>query len=180
MGARRGGGRVRAPAPSRPREPRLPASRPISGENGRSGLAQRGRWGRVTCVHTVGWSCARAVVKSASDGPFSEASSEKLRNTASVPGHAVKTHSRPLFGRFKEQREPERACLSVRWSNERSPRCPWKCSIRTRCHHRTVVESNHRVSGEFPLLKPSPMRSHFRRLQKWMFRRRVRAVETSE
>ncbi len=49
------------------------------------------RWGRVTCVHTAGLSSAPAVVKSVTDGPFSEqASSEKLIDEASLHRQAVK------------------------------------------------------------------------------------------
>ena len=49
------------------------------------------RWGRVTCVHTVGLSSTPAVVKSVTDGPFSEqASSEKLIDKVSPRRHAVK------------------------------------------------------------------------------------------
>lgn len=42
------------------------------------------------CTH-CGLSCARAVVKSVTDGPFSEPSSQKFRNTAGLCGRAVKS-----------------------------------------------------------------------------------------
>lgn len=68
------------------------ASRPWSSSSSseRASEPER-RWGRVTCVHTVGLSSTPAVVKSVTDGPFSEqASSEKLIDKVSPRRHAVK------------------------------------------------------------------------------------------
>lgn len=115
------------------------------------------------CTH-CGPSCARAVVKSVADGPFWEASSEKLRNTASVRGRALKAHLSPFWGVLKRKES-----RSARLPNERSEKCQWKCSIRTRCHHRSAVEPNHCFSGEFPLLKPSPLRCFCCRWKSWCF-----------
>lgn len=91
-----------------------PLSPPFDQSAGRADARasrQRRRWGRVTCVHTVGWSCARAVVKSVTDGPFSEPSSEKLRNTASLRGHAVKHTARRLFLDVLRRNESQCACV---------------------------------------------------------------------
>lgn len=92
-----------------------------------------------------GPSCARAVVKCVADGPFCEAPSKKLGNTASLRGRALKADLSPFLDVFKRNES-----RSARLSNERSEKCQWKCSIRTRCHRRSAVEPNRCISGEFP------------------------------
>lgn len=79
----------------------------------------RRQWGRVTCVHTVGLSSTPAVVKSVTDGPFSEqASSEKLIDEARLHRHAVKRFF-SLFLGFMSARRAEARVLGrvlVKWN----------------------------------------------------------------
>lgn len=162
-----------------------PASQPFDQSAGRADARasrQRRRWGRVTCVHTVGWSCARAVVKSVTDGPFSEPSSEKLRNTASLGG---KTHRSPfVFGRFKGEHKSQCACVrasvcqmkGARNASGNAPSGP----------DATIGLSSIQITAflvSFPLLIPSPMFCYFGRRRSWRFGSaccRVCARETAE
>lgn len=108
------------------------ASRPCSGGGG-------------SRVYTLWAELRGAVVKRPADGPFGEPSSEKLRNTASLRGRAVKAYLSPFWGVLKRKES-----RSARLPHERSEKCQWKCSIRTRCHHRSSAEPNYCISGEFP------------------------------
>lgn len=87
-------GLSRAPPPRLPpnqsrERPFGPRDRAAAAAAAQSGAGRQ--WGRVTCVHTVGLSSTPAVVKSVTDGPFSEqASSEKLIGEVSLHRNALK------------------------------------------------------------------------------------------
>ena len=98
------------------------------------------RWGRVTCVHTVGLSSTPAVVKSVTDGPFSEqASSEKLIDKVSPRRHAVKRFLSAVLGLWGACGAYFRTSVL---SNETTEKCQWKCCIQTLCLRRFVPDPN--------------------------------------
>lgn len=131
--------------------PRLPDLRPIGGESGRSGLAAASTVGEGhVCTH-CGLELRSSGCKVCNGRPLLRTLVRKVEKYGQVARTCGESHHSPfVFGRFRAQVEPVRVCLGVRLSNERSEKCQWKCPIRTRCHHRTVVESNHCISGEFP------------------------------
>lgn len=98
-----------APPPSPP--PPAPSSNQNREQLSRAARAYAAevRWGRVTCVHTVGLSGTPAVVKSAADSPlFTTSLVAKFRDEVSCYRDAVKaTLSRWFFSRLRARGERE-------------------------------------------------------------------------
>lgn len=116
--------------------PRAPPPRPPSNQSRDSGLESvhardrraaaaesgaRRQWGRVTCVHTVELSSTPAVVKSATDGPFSEqASFEKLIDKSRLYRNAVKRFLWLFLG-FVRAKARILGYLFVKWNDWEMP-----------------------------------------------------------
>lgn len=117
--------------------------------------AEGGGGGGVGHVCTQsGPSCAAAVVKSGTDGPLLRSLVGKVHKRGrAAPTCAKKTtllhlHLHPSATTSTPNPPPPHCRSDARLSDARGETCPWKCCTRTRCHHRSAVETNHRVFGE--------------------------------